>query len=54
MASSSLVRIAVVGDIHGFWNLDEDRKALRVLQPDLVLFTGSFSVTDVKLISFFF
>ncbi|CAH2069555.1 unnamed protein product [Thlaspi arvense] len=48
MASSSLVRIAVVGDIHGFWDLDEDRKALRLLQPHLVLFTGSFSVILVR------
>ncbi|XP_033140257.1 uncharacterized protein LOC103851652 isoform X2 [Brassica rapa] len=32
MASSSLVRIAVVGDVHGFWNLGEDQKALQLLQ----------------------
>uniref|UniRef100_A0A1J3HP19 Calcineurin-like phosphoesterase domain-containing protein n=1 Tax=Noccaea caerulescens TaxID=107243 RepID=A0A1J3HP19_NOCCA len=50
MASSSLVRIAVVGDIHGFWNLNEDRKALGLLQPDLVLFTGDFGEEDVPLV----
>ncbi|KAF3453278.1 hypothetical protein FNV43_RR03718 [Rhamnella rubrinervis] len=35
------VRIAVVGDVHNYWNLEEDAKALQLLQPDLVLFTGS-------------
>ncbi|XP_031272572.1 uncharacterized protein LOC116131070 isoform X2 [Pistacia vera] len=37
--SSSVVRIAVVGDIHDLWNLEEDTKALQFLKPDLVLFT---------------
>ncbi|KAF8083782.1 hypothetical protein N665_0751s0001 [Sinapis alba] len=50
MASSSLVRIAVVGDIHGFWNLDEDQKALQLLQPQLVLFTGDFGEENVPLV----
>ncbi|ESQ42571.1 hypothetical protein EUTSA_v10014084mg [Eutrema salsugineum] len=50
MASSSLVRIAVVGDVHGFWDLDEDRKALRLLQPHLVLFTGDFGEENVPLV----
>ncbi|EOA14752.1 hypothetical protein CARUB_v10028048mg [Capsella rubella] len=50
MASSSLVRIAVVGDIHGFWNLAEDQKALQLLQPDLVLFTGDFGEENVSLV----
>uniref|UniRef100_A0A1J3E121 Calcineurin-like phosphoesterase domain-containing protein n=1 Tax=Noccaea caerulescens TaxID=107243 RepID=A0A1J3E121_NOCCA len=50
MASSSLVRIAIVGDIHGFWNLNEDRRALGLLQPDLVLFTGDFGDEDVPLV----
>ncbi|KAF2560631.1 hypothetical protein F2Q70_00014797 [Brassica cretica] len=50
MASSSLVRIAVVGDVHGFWNLDEDQKALQLLQPQLVLFTGDFGEEDVPLV----
>ncbi|KAJ6994157.1 hypothetical protein NC653_017089 [Populus alba x Populus x berolinensis] len=38
MAASA--RIAVVGDVHDDWNLEEDSKALQLLQPDLVLFTG--------------
>ncbi|KAJ4830372.1 hypothetical protein Tsubulata_011980 [Turnera subulata] len=38
MAASA--RIAVVGDVHDDWDLEEDTKALQVLQPDLVLFTG--------------
>ncbi|CAG7892299.1 unnamed protein product [Brassica rapa] len=50
MASSSLVRIAVVGDVHGFWNLGEDQKALQLLQPQLVLFTGDFGEEDVPLV----
>ncbi|CAF2137186.1 BnaA02g07790D [Brassica napus] len=50
MASSSLVRIAVVGDVHGFWNLGEDQKALQLLQPQLVLFTGDFGEEDVQLV----
>ncbi|KAL0552714.1 hypothetical protein IC582_011835 [Cucumis melo] len=35
-------RIAVIGDVHGYWDLREDSKALQLLQPDLVLFTGRF------------
>ncbi|KHN22094.1 hypothetical protein glysoja_033408 [Glycine soja] len=41
MAVSS-IRIAVVGDVHDCWNLEQDSKALELLQPDLVLFTGKF------------
>ncbi|KAH7569176.1 hypothetical protein JRO89_XS06G0119200 [Xanthoceras sorbifolium] len=43
MSSSAAVRIAVVGDVHDDWDLQEDTKALQLLQPDLVLFTGMFS-----------
>ncbi|KAG8495366.1 hypothetical protein CXB51_013049 [Gossypium anomalum] len=32
MASSSLVRIAVVGDVHDDWNLEEDANALQFLK----------------------
>ncbi|GER44591.1 calcineurin-like metallo-phosphoesterase super family protein [Striga asiatica] len=38
MATS--IRIAIVGDVHNDWNLEEDTKALQLLKPDLVLFTG--------------
>ncbi|XP_044472239.1 uncharacterized protein LOC123200920 [Mangifera indica] len=46
--SSSVVRIAVVGDVHDFWDLEEDAKALRFLKPDLVLFTGDFGNENVE------
>ncbi|XP_062078328.1 uncharacterized protein LOC133782899 [Humulus lupulus] len=49
MASSS-ARIAVVGDVHNDWCLEEDTKALRLLQPDLVLFTGDFGEENVALV----
>ncbi|GAV79971.1 Metallophos domain-containing protein [Cephalotus follicularis] len=48
MATS--VRIAVVGDVHDDWNLQEDTKALQLLQPDLVLFTGDFGNENVELV----
>ncbi|CAL5376158.1 unnamed protein product [Camellia sinensis] len=48
MAAS--VRIAVVGDVHDGWNLQEDTKALQLLQPDLVLFTGDFGNENVELV----
>ncbi|XP_038890595.1 uncharacterized protein LOC120080106 isoform X2 [Benincasa hispida] len=43
-------RIAVVGDVHGHWDLREDSKALQLLQPDLVLFTGDFGEENVELV----
>ncbi|OAY46915.1 uncharacterized protein LOC110616941 isoform X3 [Manihot esculenta] len=43
-------RIAVVGDVHDDWNLEEDTKALQLLQPDLVLFTGDFGNENVDLV----
>uniref|UniRef100_A0ACD5ZTW2 Uncharacterized protein n=1 Tax=Avena sativa TaxID=4498 RepID=A0ACD5ZTW2_AVESA len=56
MASSSAgagagrVRVAVVGDVHDDWILDEDTKALQFLQPDLVLFTGDYGNENVQLV----
>ncbi|EOY29605.1 Calcineurin-like metallo-phosphoesterase superfamily protein isoform 2 [Theobroma cacao] len=50
MAYSSLVRIAVVGDVHDDWDLVEDTKALQFLKPDLVLFTGDFGNENVELV----
>ncbi|NP_001131760.1 uncharacterized LOC100193128 [Zea mays] len=44
------VRIAVVGDVHNDWALEEDSKALRFLQPDLVLFTGDYGNENVELV----
>ncbi|KAL7093342.1 hypothetical protein ACP275_11G035200 [Erythranthe tilingii] len=48
MATS--VRIAIVGDVHDDWNLQEDTKALQLLKPDLVLFTGDFGNENVDLV----
>uniref|UniRef100_A0A2P2JSX7 Uncharacterized protein LOC105131943 n=2 Tax=Rhizophora mucronata TaxID=61149 RepID=A0A2P2JSX7_RHIMU len=48
MATSA--RIAIVGDVHDDWCLEEDTKALRFLQPDLVLFTGDFGNENVELV----
>ncbi|XP_024313104.1 uncharacterized protein LOC100828474 isoform X2 [Brachypodium distachyon] len=39
-----------VGLLHNDWNLDEDTKALHVLQPDLVLFTGDYGNENVQLV----
>ncbi|KAL5842037.1 hypothetical protein ACOSQ3_012640 [Xanthoceras sorbifolium] len=50
MSSSAAVRIAVVGDVHDDWDLQEDTKALQLLQPDLVLFTGDFGDENVELV----
>ncbi|PAN25457.1 hypothetical protein PAHAL_4G302700 [Panicum hallii] len=44
------VRIAVVGDVHNDWALEEDSKALQFLQPDLVLFTGDYGNENVELV----
>ncbi|XP_010536988.1 PREDICTED: uncharacterized protein LOC104811841 isoform X2 [Tarenaya hassleriana] len=35
---------------HGLWNLEEDRMALQLLQPHLVLFTGDFGEENVPLV----
>ncbi|KAJ8479923.1 hypothetical protein OPV22_023650 [Ensete ventricosum] len=46
-AMSRPLRIAVVGDVHDYWEFEEDSKALHFLQADLVLFTGmSISLCD--------
>ncbi|XP_042063237.1 uncharacterized protein LOC121807105 [Salvia splendens] len=43
-------RIAVVGDVHDDWSFEEDTKALQLLKPDLVLFTGDFGNENVDLV----
>lgn len=48
--STTSARIAIVGDVHDYWNLEEDTKALQLLQPDLVLFTGDYGNENVKLV----
>ncbi|BFG40266.1 hypothetical protein CerSpe_265400 [Prunus speciosa] len=49
-SARSSARIAIVGDVHDQWNLEEDTKALELLQPDLVLFTGDFGEENVELV----
>ncbi|VAI83486.1 unnamed protein product [Triticum turgidum subsp. durum] len=49
-AGAVRVRLAVVGDVHDDWILDEDTKALHFLQPDLVLFTGDYGNENVQLV----
>ncbi|XP_045814154.1 uncharacterized protein LOC123907818 isoform X1 [Trifolium pratense] len=49
-ASSSSVRIVVVGDVHDCWNFEQDSKALQFLQPDLVLFTGDFGEENLEVV----
>nr|XP_009380800.1 PREDICTED: uncharacterized protein LOC103969096 [Musa acuminata subsp. malaccensis] len=49
-AMSRPLRIAVVGDVHDYWELEEDSKALHFLQADLVLFTGDFGNENVELV----
>ncbi|CAK9168819.1 unnamed protein product [Ilex paraguariensis] len=51
---STSVRIAVVGDVHDDWNLEEDAKALQFLQVNIFLhiFSAShFSGTDFSELS---
>ncbi|XP_047165690.1 uncharacterized protein LOC124834900 isoform X2 [Vigna umbellata] len=50
MAASSSIRIVVVGDVHDYWNFEQDSKALEFLQPDLVLFTGDFGDENVEVV----
>ncbi|XP_058754019.1 uncharacterized protein LOC131627194 isoform X1 [Vicia villosa] len=49
MAASS-VRIVIVGDVHDYWNFEQDSKALQFLQPDLVLFTGDFGEENLEVV----
>ncbi|XP_074570754.1 uncharacterized protein LOC141827417 isoform X3 [Curcuma longa] len=44
------LRIAVVGDVHDQWDLEQDSRALDFLQADLVLFTGDFGNENVELV----
>ncbi|KAL2635725.1 hypothetical protein R1flu_007204 [Riccia fluitans] len=44
-------RLAIVGDVHDNWDPAIDARALSVLQPDLVLFTGDFGDKNVELVS---
>ncbi|WOL08651.1 hypothetical protein Cni_G17404 [Canna indica] len=44
------LRIAVVGDVHDDWDLEQDSRALHFLQADLVLFTGDYGNENVELV----
>ncbi|XP_024366334.1 uncharacterized protein [Physcomitrium patens] len=44
------VRIAIVGDVHDDWHPVKDSKALHLLKPDVVLFTGDFGNENVDLV----
>ncbi|KAL3684018.1 hypothetical protein R1sor_002040 [Riccia sorocarpa] len=44
-------RLAIVGDVHDDWDSVVDARALSVLQPDLVLFTGDFGDKNVELVA---
>jgi uncharacterized protein (TIGR04168 family) len=44
------VRIVIVGDVHNDWNFEQDSKALKFLQPDLVLFTGDFGEENLEVV----
>ncbi|ONK59560.1 uncharacterized protein A4U43_C08F7720 [Asparagus officinalis] len=50
MSQPRAVRIAIVGDVHDDWDLEEDSRALHFLQPDLVLFTGDYGNENVELV----
>ncbi|KAI3714980.1 hypothetical protein L6452_21943 [Arctium lappa] len=50
LSMASSVRIVIVGDVHDDWNLQEDSKAIELLRPDLVLFTGDFGNENVELV----
>ena len=47
----SLIKIAVVGDVHDLWQPIEDRLALHALEVDLVLFVGDFGNESVEVVS---
>jgi len=46
---TDVVTIALVGDIHGYWQTDFEAKALQTLGVDLVLLVGDFGNEDVAL-----
>ncbi|MBD2149910.1 TIGR04168 family protein [Pseudanabaena sp. FACHB-1277] len=50
LISKSLIKIAVVGDVHELWQPIEDRLALQALGVDLVLFVGDFGNEAVEVV----
>ena len=39
---AGLIRVVIVGDVHGDWHSDEDEAALELLRPDATIFLGDF------------
>ncbi len=48
-ASQSIVKIAVIGDIHDLWEL-EDNAALKHLEVDLAIFVGDYGNESVEVV----
>ena len=48
--AKSIIKIAVVGDVHDLWQPIEDRLALQSLEIDLVLFVGDFGNESVEVV----
>ncbi|PZU92078.1 MAG: TIGR04168 family protein [Pseudanabaena sp.] len=46
----SIIKIAIVGDVHDLWQPIEDRLALKALDVDLVLFVGDFGNESVEVV----
>ncbi len=44
------IKIAIVGDVHGYWHTPDEELALRKLGVDLVLLVGDFGNEDVPLV----
>ena len=40
MASIGVIKLVLIGDVHGYWDPDLDPAALRFLQPDAAIFVG--------------
>ena len=45
-----MVRIAVVGDVHGQWDF-QDAVALKWMSPDVVVYVGDFGEEDQALVA---
>ncbi|OIP77263.1 MAG: TIGR04168 family protein [Oscillatoriales cyanobacterium CG2_30_44_21] len=48
--SKSIIKIAIVGDVHDLWQPIEDRLALQALDVDLVLFVGDFGNESIEVV----
>ena len=39
--AGTLIKLAIIGDIHDLWDPIQDAKALEFLQPDAAIFVGA-------------